>query len=102
MQSGRAVQGVRNLGFRTENARTDGNRGELWAKRSWFGMDAERHRRKSSEEAYEEWKNKLEIMMSIASAIVRNEATEVELDASTCMLRGRGALGLAFLSIANA
>ena len=49
MQSGVAVAGVRNLGFRTDDARTDANDGELWVKRSWFGMDAERHWRKSSE-----------------------------------------------------
>jgi len=67
---------VRNLGFRTEDARTDAKDWELWVKRSWLGMGPERHLMKLSEEAWAERKKKLEIM-SIARAM--EEAIELDL-----------------------
>ena len=51
MQSGFTVADVRNFGLWTDDARTDANDGELWVKTIWFGTDAERHRRNSSEVA---------------------------------------------------
>ena len=48
MQSGRTVPRVRNLGFRTEDARTEVKEGEPGVNTSWLGTDAERHRRKSA------------------------------------------------------
>jgi len=48
MQSGRTVPRVRNLGFRTEDARTEVKEGEPGVNTSWVGTDAERHRRKSA------------------------------------------------------
>jgi hypothetical protein len=83
MQSGFAVAGVRNFGFRAEDAKTDANDGELRVTRNWFGMDAVRHWRKLSEEAWVERKKKLEIM-SIARAMIFDESIELELhDSST-------------------
>jgi hypothetical protein len=53
MTSGLTVVGVNNLGFRMEETRTEVNEGELCVYRSCFGMAAERHLRKPSEEARE-------------------------------------------------
>jgi hypothetical protein len=80
MQSGLTVAGVRNLGFRTDDARTDANDGDLRVKRSCSGMALERHGRKSSEEAWAENKKKLE-MASIASAMVPHVDAQLNLHA---------------------
>jgi len=47
MQSGRTMPGVRNLGFRMDDTRTELKEGEPGVNRSWLGTDAERHRTKS-------------------------------------------------------
>lgn len=45
---GRTELGARNLGFLMDDSRTVVNEVELGVNRSWLGMDAERHLRKSS------------------------------------------------------
>ena len=40
------MPGVRNLGFRMDDTRTELKEGEPGVNRSWLGTDAERHRRK--------------------------------------------------------
>jgi hypothetical protein len=54
MISGLTVLGVKNLAFWIEDTRTDLNEGELCVYKSCFGMAAERHWRKPSDEAREE------------------------------------------------